>query len=216
MTKYSTNKLKNQWIQSLCLIISVGLLTTQGLTGINPESKNTEKTDGEDKIFLTTGIMIRKEITLSATVDAVWEAWTTEKGVTRFFAPAARVELAIGGKFEMLFDPTAPERLQGSEGCRILSFIPHEMISFTWNAPPSMPKVRKEKTWVVLFFRESEEGKTTLSLVHLGWQPGDEWQNALRYFDHAWETVLARLQYSFQQGPINWKSPYTPEYKKHE
>lgn len=198
----------------VCLIILAGIPIPLGSIESIPESGGNEKHDVGKKIYLTTGLMIRKEIILSATVDTVWEAWTTEKGVTRFFAPAARVELAVGGKYEILFNPSGPEGQQGSEGCRILSFVPNEMISFTWNAPPSMPQVRKENTWVVLSFREITGGKTALSLVHLGWQPGDEWQKALQYFDRAWETVLARLQYSFQQGPINWKSPYTPEVKK--
>ena len=82
------------------------------------------------------------------------------------------------------------------------------MLSFTWNAPPSIPEVRKEKTWVVLTFQPQEEGnKTQVSLVHLGWQAGEEWQKALKYFDRAWETVLGRLLYRFQTGPINWKKP---------
>jgi hypothetical protein len=84
------------------------------------------------------------------------------------------------------------------------------MLSFTWNAPPSLPKVRGEHTWVVLYFKALEGNKTQISLVHLGWRVGDEWQKALQYFDKAWEVVLGRLQYRFQKEPINWKNPFTP------
>jgi uncharacterized protein YndB with AHSA1/START domain len=124
------------------------------------------------------------------------------------------VELAVGGDYEMYFDPKQPEGLRGSEGCKILSFVPGEMLSFTWNAPPSIPEVRGQHTWVVLTFHALETKKTQVSLIHLGWQVGEEWQKALQYFDRAWEVVLGRLHYRFQKGPINWKSPFTPPVKK--
>ncbi len=164
----------------------------------------------EKKLSLSTGLAIRKEVIVPATVDEVWQAWTTQEGVVTFFAPKASVELAVGGDYEMYFDPKQPRGQRGSEDCKILSFVPYEMLSFTWSAPPSMPAVRKERTWVVLFFRSLEEKKTQVTMVHLGWQVGEEWQKALQYFDKAWELVLSRLQYRFQTGPLNWEKPYQP------
>jgi uncharacterized protein YndB with AHSA1/START domain len=163
-----------------------------------------------EKIELTTGLAIRKAVIVPAPVAEVWKAWTTEKGVVTFFAPKAAVELAVGGKYEMYFAPKQPRGQKGGEGNTILSFSPEEMLSFTWNAPPSLPEVRKERTWVVLTFKPLEAGKTQISLIHLGWKIGEEWQKALQYFDKAWEVVLGRLQYRFQNGPIDWKNPFTP------
>jgi uncharacterized protein YndB with AHSA1/START domain len=140
----------------------------------------------------------------------VWKSWTTKEGLITFFAPQASVELAVGGDYEMYFDPKQPEGKRGSEGCKILSFVPGEMLSFSWSAPPSMPEVRRERTWVVLFFLTKEVNKTQVNLLHVGWQIGEEWQKAFQYFDRAWEVVLGRLQYRFQKGPINWKSPFIP------
>ena len=110
----------------------------------------------------------------------------------------------------MYFDPGQPKGQQGSEGCKILSFIAGEMLSFTWNAPPSMPIVRQARTWVVLHFYPHEGNKTRITLTHVGWKMGEEWQKALQYFNRAWEVVLGRFQYRFQKGPINWKKPFTP------
>jgi len=167
-----------------------------------------------EKIELTTGLAIRKAVIVPAPIGDVWKAMTTEKGVVTFFAPGAAVELAVGGKYEMYFAPKQPKGQKGGEGNKILSFSPEEMLSFTWNAPPSLPEVRKEKTWVVLTFKPLEAGKTQVSLIHLGWRIGEEWQKALQYFDKAWEVVLGRLQYRFQTGPIDWKKPFTPGKEK--
>ena len=73
--------------------------------------------------------MIQKEVTVAAPVAEIWQAWTTEEGALTFFAPKANVELAIGGRYEMLFDPAAPPGSQGGEGLKILSYLPEEMLS---------------------------------------------------------------------------------------
>lgn len=207
------------WGVLLALVVTITLTGLQGTLYGEPKVKKKKKvtqmtTTKEEKLFMTTGLMIRKAVIIPASVDETWQAWTTKEGVTTFFAPEALVELAVGGDYEMYFDPKQPEGLRGSEGCKILSFVPGEMLSFTWNAPPSIPEVRGQHTWVVLTFRALEAKKTQVSLIHLGWQVGEQWQKALQYFDRAWEVVLGRLFYRFQKGPINWKSPFTPPAKK--
>lgn len=164
----------------------------------------------EKKFYMTTGLMLRKAVIVAASPEQIWEAFTTIEGVKTFFAPDAWIDLAINGEYEMYFLPDGPKGARGGEGCRILSFIPNEMISFSWNAPPSLPAVRNERTWVILQFIPKSSNETQVSLVHLGWGAGDEWQKALAYFDKAWELVLARLAWRFQHGPLDWKNPFTP------
>jgi len=211
MQKYRQQKtIGTKTIGVLIFFILVVVLTPEHILCSSPGPASVTLNKGQ-KLYLTTGLVIRKEVILPAAADRVWQAWTTEKGVTGFFAPEASVDLAIGGKYEMYFDPKQSIGKKGSEGCRILSFVPSEMLSFTWNAPLSMAEVRKSNTWVVMTFEELTPEKTRLSLVHLGWQAGPEWEKALVYFDRAWEIVLGRLNHYLQKGPLDWKSPYTPE-----
>ncbi|MCP5103921.1 MAG: SRPBCC domain-containing protein [bacterium] len=196
----------------IVLLAAVGLIGPQGYLYGQPKKKKVKKMEqkaGEKKLYMTTGLMIRKAVIVAASADDVWRAWTTVEGVKSFFAPEASLDLAVGGEYEMYFDPKQPKGLRGSEGCKILTFVPGEVLSFTWNGPPSIPEVRNEQTWVVLTFHAVEGNKTQVSLIHLGWRAGEEWQKALKYFDKAWELVLGRLQYRFKNGPINWKSPPT-------
>jgi len=153
---------------------------------------------------------IRKEVIVAAAPCDVWAAWTTEEGVKSFFAREANLELAIGGRYEMLFNPDAPVGSQGGEGLRILSYLPEEMLSFEWNAPPEYPGVRQEKTWVVVQFGTRAEHTTRVVLTHLGWQQGGEWDQVYDYFDRAWDVVLGRLQHCFTVGPIDWTEPHRP------
>jgi uncharacterized protein YndB with AHSA1/START domain len=120
------------------------------------------------------------------------------------------LEIRPGGPFEVYFGSEAPEGQRGSEGCRVLSFVPSRMLSFTWNAPPQFPNARKELAqWVVIFLEAAEDG-TLVTLIEMGWKDDEEGREVYQYFDRAWTTVLARLAYSFSTGPVDWNNPYRP------
>lgn len=136
---------------------------------------------------------IYKEVIVPASIKKVWKAWTDEKEIMKFFAPIAKIELQIGGAFEMYFLLDNPKGLQGSEGVKILSYVPEKMLSFDWNAPPEFPEIRKKKTWIVIFFEEADK-KTMLKLYHFGWKKGEDWDKVYNYFQNAWDIVLKRFQ----------------------
>ena len=152
--------------------------------------------------------LIRGEAVVEASLDEVWEAWTTEEGAKTFFAPDCSVDLRVDGPYEMFFDLDAKPGRRGGEGVRILAFQPKVMLSFTWNAPPNMPNVRAHSTHVVVRFRELTERQTEVTLTHDGWGVGEEWDEAFVYFSRAWnDVVLPRMRYRFAVGPVNWNSP---------
>jgi uncharacterized protein YndB with AHSA1/START domain len=159
--------------------------------------------------------VIRKEVKVNASIEKVWKIWTTNDGATTFFAPKAKIELTLGGFYELYFDLQAPKDSQGSEGCRVLSFLPVDMLSFEWNAPPEFPEVRRQQkrkhTWVVLQFYPLVQDQTRVKLTHLGWREGEEWEKVFQYFLRAWDIVLGRLEHMFSTGEqIDWENPYTP------
>lgn len=151
---------------------------------------------------------IHLQVVISAPISEVWEAWTTEKGAKTFFAPDCRIDLRVGGAYEIYFDPSAPEGERGGEGLTILAIQGEKMLSFTWNAPPSLPEVRGQLTHVSVRFKPAGERTTLLSLEHDGWGEGGQWDQAFEYFTRAWgEVVLPRLQYRFELGPVDWDNP---------
>src|SRR5262245_8993938 len=92
---------------------------------------------------------IDKSIEVAASLDAVWEAWTTRDGIRSFMAPDARIEPVPGGLFEVWFDPLAEPGLRGADEMRYLALQPKKMLSYTWNAPPHLPEARAQRTVVI-------------------------------------------------------------------
>lgn len=140
-----------------------------------------------------------KTVSVSASLADVWRSWTTTEGVESFIAPKANVELRVGGPYEWYFAVESPPGEQGSEDCRVLSYIPMRMLSFEWNAPPSFGELRHIKTYVVLEFDESQPGTVEVTLTHRGWGDSEEWQKVYDYFDSAWGYVMGQLKSYFEK-----------------
>lgn len=145
-----------------------------------------------------------KTATVKATVDEVWNAWTTTEGIVSFFAPEARVEARPGGPFEVYINPYAKPGMKGADGMVFLALQDKQMLSFTWNAPPHLPEVRRQRTSVTVRMKPAREGATEVRLVHSGWGDGGQWDQAFAYFDRAWGNVLANLEKRFATGPVDW------------
>ena len=146
---------------------------------------------------------IVKEVVVKAAPEAVFKAWSTSEGVATFFAPEARVEARPDGPFEVYVNPYAQPGMKGADHMRVLGVQDNRMISFSWNAPPSLPEARKQRTFVVVRLQPEGE-QTRVRLTHSGWGDGGEWDRAYTYFDRAWGNVLANLQKRFSEGPIDW------------
>lgn len=161
---------------------------------------------------------VREQIDVPATVDRVWAAWTTSEGARGFFAPRARIDLKLLGPYELLFwnDDQASPGSQGSEGCRVLSFLPSKMLSFEWNAPPEFGDLRGRHTFVVVELEPVDrqetaaEPLTRVRLTHMGFGKGADWGRLRDYFERSWRVVLTRLRERFDNGPIDWDDPYRP------
>ena len=150
---------------------------------------------------------VEGEIVVNAGIDDVWKAWTTKEGVKSFFAPDCNIELKIGGAYEMLFDLEAEQGSRGGEGMKFLAIQSNKLLSFTWNAPPHIPDVRKQLTHVTVLFEKISQKQTKISLAHDGWGEGPDWDEAFKYFEIAWlKIVLPRLKYRFDVSPIDWNN----------
>lgn len=151
--------------------------------------------------------ILRATLVLDAPVDAVWKLWTTEEGVKSFFAPGCRIEPKVDGLYEIWFNPAAPAGERGGDGMRILAFEPGRRLAFTWNAPPSQPVIRAQRSVVDVRFLAEGDKKTRLVFTHGAWGDGPEWDATYAYFDKAWSTfVLPNLVWRIAHGPIDWKA----------
>lgn len=133
---------------------------------------------------------------IAASPSEVFLALTDGVEISSWLGVPAVVDLAIGGRYELLFDETQEPGSQGSEGCQILAFVPDSMLAITWNSPPSLPEARGQHTFVV-FMLQPEDEHTTVTLAHAGHGHGEIWEENRAYFQRAWGLVLDALARHF-------------------
>ena len=138
----------------------------------------------------------------AASVDEVWECWTTEEGLVSFLAPAAFVELRVGGPWEF----GADEATAGSDGSgvRILDHVTGERLSVEWPVPERFPETRGTPTRVDVVLRRMSDQRTLVTIEHTGFGEGHEWAHVSEYFQLFWSGVLNNLRRRFERGPVPW------------
>lgn len=156
--------------------------------------------DGMPLLSSSSPRVLRKEVVVRASIEAVWEAWTTAEGL-KFASKKSNVELRVGGAYEWFMDGPPDERgRRGCEGCRILEFQPHRKLVFDWTFPPTIPALRygDAKTRVTILFEEVGEGTVRVRFAQDRWGEGEDWDVGYAYFDEAWDWVLGRLKTQFE------------------
>jgi len=147
---------------------------------------------------------IDKEIVVAAPAQVVWQSWTTKAGIESFFAPEAEIEAKVGGAFHIHINPFGEPGMKGADDMRFMALQAPTMLSFDWNAPPSLPEARGQRTFVVVRMAPVDARSTRVTLHHTGWGTGGEWDKTFAYFDRVWPVVLGKLKASFETGPADW------------
>jgi uncharacterized protein YndB with AHSA1/START domain len=148
--------------------------------------------------------MISFTVDVNAPADTIWTRWTTPAGISRFFAAQSRIELQTLGRLDFYMKPSAPEGQRGAENNRVLAWQEKKMLSFTWDAPPNYPDIRKQRTVVIVRMNELSPQKTNVSITHVGFGTGKDWDEVYGYFNRAWsEFVLPNLKYSCEHPGVN-------------
>ncbi|MFO0859561.1 MAG: SRPBCC domain-containing protein [Phycisphaerales bacterium] len=182
----------------------VGTLALIGLAGVgagslDPMRGPTGEPQAVDASFFVAGGMAGPGVDVSQPVAApreeVFKRFTTSDGWKTFLDADAVIDLRPGGPWEVYFNP---ETKIGSNGCQVLSYVPDEMVSFSWNAPPQFAAERAKRTWVVVTFT-AEGGNTVVRLRQFGFGEGGDWSKVKPYFQKAWPNVLKALSESYEK-----------------
>lgn len=107
---------------------------------------------------------------------------------------AATVEPRLGGRYELFWDPAAPED-NSTIGCRITAYEPDRLLAFQWRSPAQFKHFANRAdplTHVVVSFHV-RDGGTTVTLVHSGWRSAPQWQEAAQWQASAWRMAFKAL-----------------------
>jgi hypothetical protein len=142
--------------------------------------------------------------------DRAYRMWASAEGARGFFAPAAEIDAAPGGRYTVMFFPDEDPRglVHGTAGAHLLAAEPGKFIAFEWivfagdqskgdNAPPfAEPALRLTDplpTWVEIEFTPAGTG-SHVEFRHYGFGEGELWGRSHAWFGRAWSGVLTQMQ----------------------
>lgn len=206
---------------SALIMLAITLASFDRAFAQNRPPPNTALMEGKVKTDRTVNL----DTMIDAAPAEVYRLWTSPEGIKKFFAPEARVEVKIGGRYQVIFAPAKdPEgESHGTKGARILDLVPNHKLVFEWiafagddllgkNAPPYVPPAERNvtplPTWVELSFEpvEGQPNQTHLKLAHYGFRDGAKWEQSYQWFNRAWKGVLDQLSEYCQKEKLSRRS----------
>ena len=130
-----------------------------------------------------------------------FEMFTENCFLQRWLAPLAEVEPAVGGRYELFWEPDDREN-NSTIGCRITAMESPKLLAFEWRSPKQFKHFANQAdplTHVVVTFLPADGG-TDVHLVHSGWRSAPEWEEARQWQERAWRMAFAELPKAVQRS----------------
>lgn len=148
-----------------------------------------------------TGAIVAEGI-VESSVETVWEAWSTDRGLMSWLAPHASIDFRVGGAMRTNYDPAGSLGDSQTIENTILSFEPHRMLSLKVTKAPqnfSFPRAIHEM-WTVMYFEPLAGSRTKVRVVSLGFSADDESQRMRAFFERGNLTTIEQLKRGLTAG----------------
>ena len=141
------------------------------------------------------------EIEIDASIDQVWDAFTTTAGLKSWAAPLADVDFKIGGKWRANYNPQGKLGDATTIENTILSYDPRRMLSIRpTRFPQGFPFVEAARqTWTVFYFSPVTKARTKVRLVGLGYTDNKQSQQLRAFFLQGNKLSLQKLAQALVQ-----------------
>jgi len=142
-------------------------------------------------------MMLKQEIVINASVDKVWNAYTTPAGWKKWVTPIVEMDFRINGTIKSHYDSTATLGDNGTIVTHILNYIPHKQITMQAELNENFPAFMKgeEKNLYSIFnFEKIDENQTKLTVYGIGYKNEQQWLDLINFFIQANEVTLNKLK----------------------
>jgi len=148
---------------------------------------------------------ITNEVTINASLNLVWYAWTISERVSEWFAPETVIEAREGGAYELYFIP-GNKTAMNTKGCNIIKMVEEKELQFTWKAPDQFESImnnENELTTVKVKFESVKSDSTRVVVEHFGFKDDKNWKDAIEWHKMAWAGVLSSLKSALEEDKGN-------------
>lgn len=181
---------RTRWL--LILLLSAGWCRANDDT--NPFSSLVTATGAGD-------LVLQQQVRVRAPISSVWDAYTTSDGWMAWAAPAAEVELKVGGTILTAYGGEIGG--EHTNTLRILAVATEELLIVKADVSQNWPEILREdadRLMNVILFESLSEEETMIRSYGIGYRDTPEYQNMMDFFISANESLFANLVRYLEQG----------------
>ena len=145
------------------------------------------------------GMILSQSAIISAPIDDVWKAFTTEKGYTSWAVPHAKIDFRVNGIMEtsyaQIFTVGSPENIKN----QILGYVPNKLLILKNIQAPGgfiSPELM-EKLVSILEFETIANDKTKITIYGVGYGNDAESKKLINFFYQGNSWSFQQLEKSF-------------------
>lgn len=129
---------------------------------------------------VSTARTLSRQVEVAAPVDIAWQMLTTPAGLASWLGTHPSVDLSLGGSITYSTSPASEPIVE-----RILAFDPERVLATRYDLPEGLESVLGvvEQTWIMTRLEPTDSGGTRITRTMLGWESGQAWDEAYRFFD---------------------------------
>ncbi|MDF0706094.1 MAG: SRPBCC domain-containing protein [Bacteroidota bacterium] len=144
----------------------------------------------------TPELVLIQELTVKASIDEVWNAYTTKKGWENWAAPLAEVDLKVGGFIKTNYNEKGKIGDSTTIVTHIINYVPKRLITLQAEITDNFPEFMKDDAkdfYNVIYFDELENGFTNIKSFGIGYKNNPRYLSLMTFFISANEITLINL-----------------------
>ena len=127
-----------------------------------------------------------EEVWISAPIDDVWKAYTTEEGWTAWAAPKAEIDFRVGGSIRTAYSG----EIGGDQTntLQIVNYVPRRILTLKADVSKNWPEIMKkdaDNLSNVILFDRIDDDRTRIQSYGIGYSDAPEYDRLMEFFIEA-------------------------------
>jgi uncharacterized protein YndB with AHSA1/START domain len=135
-------------------------------------------------------------VRIGAPIDKVWHAYSTSEGYASWAAPAALVDLKVGGTIRTHYNKAAKIGDPHTITLHVVNYVPYKLLTLQTDPTGNWPDILKQQAedlFNVILFEAQDDGKTRITSYGLGYRDTPEMHEMLQFFAKANKSLHREL-----------------------
>lgn len=142
-------------------------------------------------------LVLQQTVILDASVQRVWEAYTTEEGWRAWASPAVEIDLRAGGTIRTHYDLGASVGDPGTNTLQILNYVPERLLTLQAEVEERWPDIMREDAanlMNVIVFEPLGANRSRILSYGVGYRDSEAYDELMAFFVPANEELFQVLK----------------------